>query len=480
MNFSKGILSMKIILADPPGVIPRTPNLGILYLIAAIRRHFKDQNVEIRYLETFLSLNDQLKAIQEFKPDFYGISFASFFAPICFQTMNAVKDKFPDLPVICGGAHPTADPEGVLAATKADICVLGEGEGTIIDLIDYFRNGGDLKNIPGIAFRQDGQVIRTRVRDFIRDIDTIDFPAWDVVDFKRYIGITLQKTSPYMMVIVSRGCPYNCTYCSNPVWKSGQPWHRARSAKNIAQEIEYLYGRGIREITLRCDEFNIDLNWSLDVCREIKKLNHPDLYLQTILRVDQVTEDLAQALRSVNCWLVMIGIESGNQRTLDGLRKKITLEQVRNACRCLKAQGIKVSGFFMIYNVWEENGELCYETHEDVKRTFDFARALLRQRLMDFNGWGFAVPIVGSELFKTCQRHHLIPEEDLSLFSSSRWKWKGSPIPLPGIDEKTKQLFKRKGTLLQMQSTLRNGLPYLNWRDYKYLLYRMALLLNKN
>ena len=154
-----------------------------------------------------------------------------------------------------------------------------------------------------------------------------------------------------MMIIVSRRCPYNCTYCANPVWKANKPWYRVRSAENIVEEIELLYHMGIREITLRCDEFNINLAWSIEVCQKIRNLQHDDLYFQTVLRADKVTKELAKALKAINCWLVSLGIESGNQRTLDGYGKKITLEQIVNASKILKEEGIKITGFFMIYNV---------------------------------------------------------------------------------------------------------------------------------
>ena len=126
---------MEIILADPPSSIPRTPNLGILYLISSLRQKFAD--IEILYLETFLSLKEQLAKIDIFNPDIYGISFASFLAPTAYHTINAAKERFPNLPIICGSPHPRADPEGVLKKTGADICVIGEGEETIVELVRH-------------------------------------------------------------------------------------------------------------------------------------------------------------------------------------------------------------------------------------------------------------------------------------------------------------------------------------------------------
>ena len=476
------MVKMKIILADPPIIKNSaykpnayTPNLGILYLISYLRNNFN--NLEIKYLESFLSLKQHVKEVREYNPDIYCISFPTLLANAAYKTINIIKTEteFQSLPIICGGPHPTADPEDVFASSKADICVIGEGEETLTELVGYYMNGNkQLEDISGIAYRKSNTIRYTPKRPLIKNLDSLPFPAWDVVDIKRYTGPTRLRASPFKMVLVSRGCPYNCNFCSNPVWKANKPWLRQRSPGNIAEEIELYYEEGIREIQLLCDEFNAKLNWSIEVCEEIKRLGHEDLYFNTNLRVDKVTDALAKALADINCWAVHIGIESGNQRTLDGINKKITLEQVVNACKILKKYNIKIFGFAMMLNIWEEDEKLCYESSDDVMQTLNFLRNLLHDKLIDYMSWGFVVPLPGAPLYETCKKYNLIGKDK----KLDTWKWGGIPIKLPGIEEKTMQRIKRKGMLLQIWCNLR-GIKDINWRNYRYMLGKITYIFKK-
>ncbi len=469
---------MKIVMADPPVIRGRyrtnMPNLGILYLISYLRKNF--DNLEVHYLEGFLSLEQHIKKLKEIGPDIYAISFATLLSDAAYQTTKVMRNEFPTLPIICGGAHPTAAPEEVLTSSQVDVCVIGEGEVTLTELVGYYMNSSkQLGDIRGIAYKKSGEVICTPPRPLIENIDSIPFPAWDVFDLKNYHGETLVKARPHMMVIVSRGCAFNCNFCSNPVWKASKPWHRPRSPENIAAEVELLYKMGVRDIRLRCDEFNVVPDWSIEVCNEISKLGHRDLYLSTLLRVDKVTDELAKALNGINCWYVSIGIESGNQRTLDGINKQITLDQVVNACKILKRYDIKIFGFFMMFNIWEEDGELCYESPEDVMTTLKFAHTLLSNKLIDLMSWGFVVPLLGATLYDICQRHNLIMKDARGLVS----KWGGSPVKLPGIEEKVMQRLKREGMRLQIRYALFNAIRYINWRDWRYLLNKIGFIFRK-
>jgi len=468
---------MKIVLANPPFIKERymiyVPHVGILYLISFLRKHFR--NLEFCYIEGSLSLKKHLEKVRKFKPDIYGLTITSFTSSNAYITINAVKNMFPDLPVICGGPHPSAAFEEVLNLSRADVCVIGEGEETMTELVShYIKKTTSLDTIAGIAFRKSGKIKMTSPRPFIKDLDSIPFPAWDIIKPEHYPGMSLLRKRPYLMVVVSRGCPYNCAYCSNPVWKSGRPWHRVRSPENIAQEVKLLYGMGVRELTLRCDEFNINLNWSISVCEEIKKLGYHDLYFQTILRADKITDKLSKALNDINCWLVFLGIESGNQRTLDGYGKGITLEQVPAACKILKSRGIRIFGFFMSFNVWEENGKLCYEKPGEVMNTLNFARELLSSGLLDFNSWSLATPIIGAQLWHICLKHNLISEKQLTS------TWGASPVKLPGINTKIIQKIKRKGTLLEIRYILLNGLRFINFKNWKYFVQRIKYFFQKS
>ncbi|MHA1232282.1 MAG: B12-binding domain-containing radical SAM protein [Candidatus Helarchaeota archaeon] len=465
---------MKIVFADPPLQALRytqavsTPNIGILYLISYLRK--VNPEVKTYYIQPYLNLQQQIAKIKQISPDLYGISFATILKETAYKTINYIRKKFPNLPIICGGAHPSADPEEILTVSKADICVIGEGEVTTSEIIKYYNADlSDLHNIPGIAFRENGQLIQTPPRPLIKDLDTIPMPAWDLINFKNYSGHTIKKKSPDTSIVTSRGCPFNCTYCSNPVWKANKPWVRARGSKGIAEEIQYLYDRGIREIYIRADEFNINTKWCLEVCEAIEQLGLKDLYFQCNLRADNFPEQLAEAMSQANFWMVHLGIESGNQRCLNGINKRITIQSILDTCQKLKAHNIKTYGFFMMFNIWEENNTLQFESPAEVERTFSFARYLLRRGLISNISWGYATPIPGSELYKIAKKYNIIKT---NIKNINPWE---ITVNLPGISEKTMLNIRRKGMILQGLYGLLSG--NLNWRNWRHILSKLKYIL---
>jgi len=465
---------MKVVFADPPMQFLRftpalnNPNIGILYLISYLRK--MKNEVKTYYIQPFLNLKQHLEKVKQISPDFYGISFANSLKGTAYHTIQQVRRKFPNLPIICGGAHPSADPEQVLFNSKADISVIGEGEVTSLELINHYMNGTpELSEIPGIAFRENDQIVKTPPRPLIEDLDTIPLPAWDLIDFQNYSGLNLKKASPDASIVTSRGCPFNCTYCSNPVWKANKPWLRWRSPKNISEEIRYLYERGIREIYIRADEFNINPKWCIEVCEEIQKLDLKDMYYQCNLRADNFPEELAKAMHDANFWMVHLGIESGNQRCLNGIKKRISLKSVIDTCEKMKRHMIKTFGFFMMFNIWEENNTLQFESPQEVEHTFAFARYLLRRKLLSNISWGFATPIKGSELYKIAKKYNILKYEDKD---TSPWE---ISVKLPNVSEKTMVSIRRKGMILQGLYGLVSG--NLNWRNWRHILSKIKYIL---
>ncbi len=463
---------MKIVFADPPNIktawlIANHPNLGILYLSGYLRE--KTKGVDIHYLDVHLSLKEHLRRLEMIKPDVYGLSFSTIRERDAFETIKVVKERFPNLPIICGGPFPTVMAREILERLPVDVCVIGEGEVTMAELVEVFDRRRQFDDVAGIVFKKNGRISATGKRDLIVDLDSIPLPAWDLVDFKRYKGNYQYMTKPSTVMITCRGCPFDCVFCANPVWKASKPWLRQRSPANICEEICLLYKMGIREISIRSDEFNPVLGWPVDICKEIQKLGFKDLFFQGNIRADKMTEDLAREMKNSNFWLVQIGIESGNQRTLDGIGKRITLEQIVQTCRMLKKHGIKVYGYIMIFHAWEENGQFCYETPEDVDMTLNFVRRLKKEKLLDYMSFSTTTPMRGSRLFEIARRHEVLKQEgdvrDLSEFS----------MVLPNISEQDMKKSRRKGLLLQLSINLLSGHNNLtdwakNWHKVKTLL----------
>jgi anaerobic magnesium-protoporphyrin IX monomethyl ester cyclase len=455
---------LKVVFADPPfgpnskgEAVTESPNLGILYIIGYAKPRLP--NVEFTYLEPFLSMAEHLQRVKDIKPDVYAISFTTPRRDLSFETIYKVNELSLGMLMVAGGAHPTIDPQDVLKNTPTDVCIVGEGEETTVELIRKVQAEESIINIVGSVNNQRNN----GVRPLLKDIDF--FPAWELVDFENYdIAVSKKKRMAYLLPI--RGCPNYCTYCSNPVWKLEKPWVRQRSPKNIAEEINYLYGRGIREVYLRSDTFNVDIKWCLEVCNEIEKLHLKGMTFQCNLRADKLNDELAQRLHDIHVWLVHIGLESANDRVLKGIGKNATQADNIRTLELLKKHHIKVYGFLMLYNAWETNGKLEYETAEEVNNTLEFARICLRDNLLEYISWSITNPIIGSKLYDIAKK-----------FDVASYNVKiGNCMRLPGISEQQMVEHVKQGMILQLLNGIQKGM--ITKKSYKRAAQKAVKILN--
>ena len=455
---------LKVVFADPPfgpeskgEAVTESPNLGILYIVGYAKPRLP--NVEFTYLEPFLSMEEHLKRVKDIKPDVYAISFTTPRRDLSFETITKVKELSLGMLMVAGGAHPTIDPQDVLKNTPIDVCIVGEGEETTTELIRKVQAKEPITNIVGTVNDQRNN----GVRPLLKDIDF--FPAWELIDFENYpVAVSKKKHMAYLLPI--RGCPNYCTYCSNPVWKLEKPWIRQRSPKNIAEEINYLYGRGIREVYLRSDTFNVDIKWCLEVCNEIERLRLKGMTFQCNLRADKLNDDLAQKLRDIHVWLVHIGLESANDRVLKGIGKNATQADNIRTLELLKKHHIKVYGFLMLYNAWETNGKLQYETPEEVNNTLEFAKICLRDNLIEYISWSITNPIIGSKLYDIAKK-----------FDVASYNVKiGNCMRLPGISEQQMVEHVKQGMILQLLNGIQKGM--ITKKSYKRAAQKAVKILN--
>ncbi len=455
---------LKVVFADPPfGIeakgeaVTESPNLGILYIISYVRKRLPE--VEFHYLEPFLSMKEHIQKVQEIKPDIYAISFTTPRRDLSFETINKVKALGLKMLMVSGGAHPTIDPQDVLKKTPIEVCIVGEGEETTTELIKRVLSKQSITDIVGTVNTQKNNGIRP----LLKNIDF--FPAWDIIDFENYdVAVSRKKRMAYMLPI--RGCPNYCTYCSNPVWKLEKPWIRQRSPKNIAEEVNYLYGRGIREIYLRSDTFNVDIKWCLETLSEIEKLKLKGMTFQCNLRADKLNDKLAKKLQDVNVWLVHIGLESANDRVLKGIGKNVTQTDNVHTLELLKKYHIKVYGFLMLYNAWETKGKLEYETPEEVTNTLKFAKECLRDNLIEYISWSITNPIIGSKLYHIAEKYG-IATHNVKI---------GNCMSLPGINEQQMVEDVKQGMILQLLNGIQKGL--ITKKSYKRAAQKAVKILN--
>jgi len=455
---------MKTLLVNAPtigkkGVIRLMyPPLGLLYLSAYIR---EKENIELKVVDgSLISYGELLSEVNSFSPDIIGVSFTTQSATGAYRLINDVKAKIKSggTPlIVCGGPHPTAVPEDVLLHSNCDIVVIGEGELTFHEIHKKLMQGSlYLPEILGIAYRNGYEIRINQKRALISDLDSLPFPARDLVDLSVYPGAYYKKARVETHMTSSRGCPYNCIYCSNPVWKNNKPWYRLRSPKNVVDEIEYIVNElGIKEIYDQTDEFNGNMKWAKEVCEEIIS-RRIKVSLKAQMRSDHMDRDLAEKMKAAGFWLGLFGVESGNNRTLKGINKKITTEDSKRALETIKKAGIKTFALMMAFNAWEEDGKLCFENKEDTNNTLVYIKKLIKEKIVDLISWSLTTPYPGSKLYDIALRHELIPKELIG-----KWElWDSSErmvIHLPGITMKDWIKIQNRGKKLQAFLLLKSG-----------------------
>ena len=434
------------------------PPLGILYLAGYIRKFLPE--LELKATDgLLLGLEGTYNEITRYSPDVVFISFITPCAQGAYELARKLKENAPGLIIVMGGPHATAIPSEPFEKSPCDMVVRGEGEQTSLELVKALLAKSSLSEVDGLCWRDKNEVVTNKPRQFIKDLDEIPFPARDLLSSREYRGWFVTKKNPETIILSSRGCPFECTFCSNIIWKSSKPWLRLRSPKNIVDEIEHL-GKtySIREFFDNGDEFNNNIEHATAVCQELIKRNLGVTW-KAQLRAHPLPEKLVRLMAESGCWYVHLGIESGSQRTLDGIKKHITLEQVEKACKLLKKYNIKVFGLFMLYNVWEEEGRLQYENTRDTLNTLAFAKRMVDKGLLSYVSSTIATPYPGSELYDIAKRHQLFN----SGLSQNWERWLNSNdfiMQLPGVTEKEAGSVYFRASILKAYCFLKSG----NWK----------------
>jgi len=359
----------------------RFPPLGLGYIAAYLKQH----DISVGIVDcTFLNQKQALKKITDSKPKIIGI-----------QSMYSMRNKSLELAqllrghcelLVAGGALPTTQPDAFLR--DFDVAVIGEGEQTMLELVNQFINGGALSQIKGIAYRDKdtGQVKRTSPRGLVNDLDRLPPPSRDLFDnysYKKYYsGRFGYKTTAIM---TSRGCPFACDFCSRPVFGNE---FRARSASKVADEIEEVISLGYNRIWFADDCFTLNRKRLIEVCDEIIKRG---------LKIGW-DSDTADKMKQAGCVRMFFGIESGNDSILKIMKKQITTKQAYTTVQLCKKKGIKAGAFFILGYPGEND--------KTILDTVKFASSLP----LDYLSFTLPYPIPGTPLFERL-RGKLVSEE---------------------------------------------------------------------
>lgn len=399
------------------------PSIGIAYIAAVLRENGYNVKVVDAYVNCY-TLRDILHIIREYSPDVMGVSVLTPSADVVYEITRNIRIEFPQIKIVMGNMHASLFSEEILSNNYADIVVHREGELTMLEVCDAFKNGNPLEDIRGISLKINGVITHTPDRPYMENLDVLPFPAWDLLQMDKYSTdprTEIKRGAVEMQILATRGCPFQCTFCSSRTERSLGMKYRMRKPKLVVDEMVYLHERYGSEVFAFMDlAFPLVRAHAVELCNEIinRGLNEKIKWF-TECRVKPMDEELLKLLKMAGCVRVCFGIESGNDSILNLLKKNFTVEDVRNAVETAQRIGLQVDGMFMI--------GLPAETEATIKETINLA-VELNIRYAIFN---IFVPYPGCALWDVLMNQNKICFKSWSDFTSYPTYSGGQPVYVP-------------------------------------------------
>ncbi len=394
---------------------PVTPPLGLAYLAAMLQEgglevacvdaiaEDIDNIVECDgFMYQGLSIEDTVARIDQ---DTGMIGVSCMFSQDWLYTkdlLRAIRKRFPQTPIVVGGEHVTAMPEFCLRdCPEIDCCVLGEGEETIVELAKHWHNR-KFEAIAGVAVLREGEYVQSEPRARIRAVDEIPHPAWDFFPMEVYLetrnghGVYRGRT---MGILATRGCPYKCTFCSNPVMYG--KLYIPRDPADVLDEIEkYIHQYGCENVDFYDLTMILKRQWVLEFCRLIEERGLKFTWqLPTGTRSEVVDEEVAEALNRTGCRNITYAPESGDPQTLDRIKKRVKLPSVIESIKASLKSGINVKCNIII--------GFPHETRRGVFNTMKFCWKLAVIGVHDVGVFLYS-PYPGSKLYDELREEGII------------------------------------------------------------------------
>ncbi|AXV37621.1 MAG: B12-binding domain-containing radical SAM protein [Methanobacterium sp. BRmetb2] len=373
----------------------KVPPLNLMYLAAALEK----DSAEVNIIDDDLKQkgpNKLANEISKLDPNVVGITATTASINTALNYIDGIKKNLPNVLTVVGGSHATFLPEDTLKECKGlDVVVIGEGEETIVDLTNnYIKNGfKNLNEVKGIAYKNNGVIKRSESRELIKNLDEIPFPARHLLPFESY-GTSEDESGG---VITSRGCVFNCGYCSSSLIMGKK--FRGRSPSNVVDELEELVNKyKIRDIAFLDDTFMLNKRRAQSIANAIKERGL-DISFVASSRVDKVDKKLLESLKQSGMATLYYGVESGSQRILNLMRKGITLKQAENAVKTAKNVGVDILTSFI----------LGYpgETPDEMDKTIKFAIKLDA----DYSQFSVLTPFPGTPVYYELKSKNLLDTE---------------------------------------------------------------------
>jgi len=386
---------VRIVLINPSQTAELFPDVylpvNIAYIAASLQRY--QHKIKIIDLQIECKSIEELRSeIKMFNPHVVGITSMTPNFPHALKIAELVKKINKNIKTVFGGIHVTTMPKETLQNKYVDFVVIGEGEETILELVNTIQYKKSLKNVKGIGFKKNGKIIINSFRPYIKDLNKLQFPAYDIVNMEEY-----KKYKNGILILTSRGCPFNCIFCASHL-TTGKKIRR-RSIENVLEELKFLKNKyEVKRIAFYDDTFTLDKKYVIELCERMIEENLTfEWWCNT--RVDTVDEELLKWMKNAGCNEVSYGFESGTQRVLDYIKKSFRIEEARKAIKMTKKIGIDIHGFFII--------NFQNETKKEMMNTIMFARK------MPLKGFrlSLATPYPGTELYKICKKNNCLSKE---------------------------------------------------------------------
>ena len=458
---------LKVLLFNPPP--PRgfseelqAPHVGLAYLAAVLEeRGFKVWVVDAHpFGQGGLSLLPLM--VKRIKPDVVGITSTTSSISLAYEAADVVKRVSPGSTVVMGGPHVTfLDREALKECEALDVVVRGEGEETLIEVVERLEDGRSLKGVLGVTYRGPyGRAVREPDRPLIEDLDSLPFPSYRHLPLDLYRSFGLKP--PSLPVVTSRGCPFKCSFCV--AWRLYKGKWRKRSPSNVVDELEHhVETYGVTDFSFVDDLFTLSRRRVKEICREIRRRGLKVTW-GCSARVDTIDRDTLLEMKAAGCHTVYFGVESGSSKTLSDMGKGFTVERTVEAFKLCRELGVGTVASVILF--WPT------ETRRDVEETLRFVKSLDS----DVAQFCIATPFPGTELYDRLKRKGLLCEEDWSkydivtpVFETAQFdrkymvsKWKRAYLSFylrPSYV--AKQLVKRSLPLLKaMLHMFKRGLTY--------------------
>lgn len=363
-----------------------SPPLGISYVAAA----FEKAGCDVRIFDYIISAYSKEKLaaqLAEFSPDAVGAGCVTMNFHEAQRILSDVKSLDPEMLTMIGGPHVSFTPEETLRnSPQIDVIFLGEADETIVEFVPFLKEKTQWKNIPGIAYADNGEIVNNGRRAFIADINSIPLPARRLLPISRYRALGYPVS-----MITGRGCPHSCIFCLGRKMVGSKL--RRRTPKLVLDEIEQILSLGFDRINIADDLFASDTARVLEICHGIASRGLKFGW-SAFARVDTVNSEMFDAMAAAGCDSISFGIESGCPDMLKRVRKGIKLEQAIEAVRMCRQAGMLPHASFMV--------GLPGETQETLARTDAFARSL---KVMF--GYHFLAPFPGTTLCEKADQYDL-------------------------------------------------------------------------